>query len=193
MSARKDSKQSDLRFPFFPRAGEGRDEYAEVCQPARSSLRRRDPSPCGGVGGFACRLRSSSAGLVASSVYLEMGGSQGAGGGAGSIWPRCFLGGKPFPRESLRFCDHEIETAVSEEMPRAEGLGWVGGRVYLGEGCGCSIVLLHLLGCTKFFLPSWESFLGLPCLPYHIEGGGGRCRFLVIVTWNRCTMTEQAS
>ena len=78
-------------------------------------------------------------------------------------------------------------------MPRAEGLGWVGGRVYLGEGCGCSVVLLHLLGYAKFFLPSWESFLGLPCLPSHVEGGGGRCRFLVIVTWNRCTMTERAS
>lgn len=172
MSARKERKQSDLRFSVFPRAGEGRDGDAEVCQPARSSLRRRDLSPCGGFGGFASRLRSSSAGLVASSVYLEMGGSQGAGGGAGSIWPRCFRAGKPFPRESLRFRDHEIETAVSKEMRRAAGLGWVGGRVYLGEGCGCSVVLLHLLGYTKFFLPSCESFLGLPCIPYYVEGEG---------------------
>ena len=57
-------------------------------------------------------------------------------------------------------------------MRRAAGLGWVGGRVYLGEGCGCSVFLLHLLGYTKFFLPSWESFLGLPCIPYLFEGEG---------------------
>uniref|UniRef100_A0AC11E0N2 Glycoprotein alpha-galactosyltransferase 1 (inactive) n=1 Tax=Ovis aries TaxID=9940 RepID=A0AC11E0N2_SHEEP len=104
-------KAERLEIPIL-RAGRGGEGLRRGgCPPARSSLRRRDPSPCGGVGGFACRLRSSSAGLVASSVYLEMGGSQGAGGGAGSIWPSCFLAGKPFPRESLRFRDHEIETA----------------------------------------------------------------------------------
>lgn len=156
MSARKERKQSDLRFSVFPRAGEGRDGDAEVCQPARSSLRRRDPSPCGCVGGFACRLRSSSAGLPASSVYLEMGGSQGAGGGAGSIWPRCFLAGKPFPRESLRFRDHEIETAVSKEMRRAGGWGGWGVACTWGEVVG---VLSSF--CTSWATQSSFFFLGV--------------------------------
>nr|XP_042101134.1 inactive N-acetyllactosaminide alpha-1,3-galactosyltransferase isoform X4 [Ovis aries] len=66
-------KAERLEIPIL-RAGRGGEGLRRGgCPPARSSLRRRDPSPCGGVGGFACRLRSSSAGLVASSVYLEMG------------------------------------------------------------------------------------------------------------------------